>query len=52
MSFFSFKAGDTIYVTNQDGEWWHGTLSNGKSGIFPASFIEAGSDNVSLMTHQ
>ena len=35
----SFAAGETVLVTKQEGEWWEGVV-NGKSGIFPASFVE------------
>ena len=39
---FSFKAGDTIYVTAKNGEWWSGQLESGEKGDFPASFIDQG----------
>ncbi|EFO22534.1 sex muscle abnormal protein 5 [Loa loa] len=34
-----FKRGDIITVTNREDEnWWEGTL-NGKSGMFPATYV-------------
>ena len=36
----SFGEGDVIMVTKQEGEWWEGTTRDGRSGIFPASFVE------------
>ena len=37
----SFGEGDVIMVTKQEGEWWEGSTRDGRSGIFPASFVEA-----------
>ena len=37
-----------MYVTSKDGEWWSGTLENGKSGDFPASFLDQGEVQVFL----
>ena len=38
-----------MYVTSKDGEWWSGTLENGKSGDFPASFLDQGEVQVFLV---
>ncbi|GAB0098546.1 intersectin-1 [Sergentomyia squamirostris] len=34
-----FNAGDLIYVTKKDGEWWTGTLQ-GRTGLFPCNYVE------------
>lgn len=33
----SFDEGDVIYVTEQEGEWWKGSV-NGRTGILPANY--------------
>ena len=35
----SFKEGDLIQVTAQEGEWWTGVL-RGVSGIFPSNYVQ------------
>ena len=36
----SFEAGDVINIVNQDkDDWWSGEL-NGKTGVFPANYVE------------
>ena len=35
----SFKVGDIITVTSQDGEWWKGEI-NGKKGEFPSNYVQ------------
>merc|ERR1711991_250104 len=35
----TFKKGDTVYVTDKsDNDWWIGSLENGNSGSFPATY--------------
>jgi len=34
-----FQTGTVIEIVEKSGEWWKGTL-NGKTGIFPANFVE------------
>ncbi|XP_065185638.1 intersectin-1-like isoform X1 [Sycon ciliatum] len=34
----TFAQGDIISVTKQGGEWWEGT-TNGRSGMFPATYV-------------
>ncbi|KAJ2999793.1 hypothetical protein HDV02_001816 [Globomyces sp. JEL0801] len=34
----SFKEGDVIWVSEKQGEWYHGTL-NGRKGIFPGNYV-------------
>ena len=37
----SFEAGELINIVNKDKEeWWSGEL-NGKTGVFPANYVEA-----------
>ncbi|KAL3108428.1 hypothetical protein niasHT_015350 [Heterodera trifolii] len=35
----SLKPGDRIWVTDQRDQWWRGTC-DGKSGIFPANYVQ------------
>ncbi|CAD5221169.1 unnamed protein product [Bursaphelenchus okinawaensis] len=35
----SLKIGERIFVTELEGEWWKGTV-DGRSGIFPANYVE------------
>jgi hypothetical protein len=35
----SLRVGDRIWVTGTASDWWTGTV-NGKSGIFPANYVE------------
>jgi len=39
----SVTAGETLLVTRQDvGEgWWEGTSASGRTGLFPAAYVEA-----------
>ncbi|KAM5163825.1 intersectin-2 isoform 1-T2 [Mantella aurantiaca] len=34
----TFNEGDTIQVTQKDGEWWTGTIGD-RSGIFPSNYV-------------
>lgn len=38
----SVTAGETLLVTRQDvGEgWWEGTSPSGRTGLFPAAYVE------------
>lgn len=38
----SVTAGETLLVTRQDvGEgWWEGTSASGRTGLFPAAYVE------------
>jgi len=38
----SFSAGDEIFFvdTSVSEDWWQGTLSDGASGLFPATYVE------------
>jgi hypothetical protein len=35
----TLREGDVIDVIQKSGEWWEGTL-NGKTGVFPANYVE------------
>jgi hypothetical protein len=35
----SFRKGDIITITKEDGNWWEGEC-NGNSGVFPANYVE------------
>jgi len=35
----TLREGDEIVITQKQGEWWEGTV-NGKTGVFPANYVE------------
>ncbi|CAD5227122.1 unnamed protein product [Bursaphelenchus xylophilus] len=45
----SLKIGERIFVTEQEGEWWKGT-ANGRTGIFPANYVEKADSAPALPT--
>ncbi|XP_066526620.1 intersectin-2b [Hoplias malabaricus] len=36
----TFSQGDTILVTQKEGEWWRGSIGN-RSGLFPANYVKS-----------
>jgi len=34
-----FEAGETILVTQNEGEWWTGQIGQDRSGMFPANYV-------------
>lgn len=34
-----FQAGEMVYVTHKEGEWWTGTIGTDRTGIFPANYV-------------
>ena len=41
----TIEAGETLEIIKQDGEWWYGrSLSCGKTGFFPESYVEVRAD--------
>ena len=45
----SFATGDKVHVSKQEGEWWEGKTDDGRTGIFPASFVEPMPNPVSFI---
>lgn len=46
----SLKPGDHIWVTETKDAWWKGTLS-GKTGIFPANYVQKETPSGIAATH-
>ncbi|KAL6445061.1 hypothetical protein ACFW04_002162 [Cataglyphis niger] len=36
----SFEKGETIYVSEQQADWWYGSTSSGNNGWFPKSYVK------------
>ncbi|XP_020278373.1 intersectin-1 isoform X3 [Pseudomyrmex gracilis] len=36
----SFEKGETIYVSEQQTDWWYGSTSSGSKGWFPRSYVK------------
>ncbi|XP_051579333.1 intersectin-2b isoform X2 [Myxocyprinus asiaticus] len=44
----TFTEGDTILVTEREGEWWRGSIGD-RSGVFPSNYVKPKeTDNLSL----
>lgn len=39
-----FEAGEVIYVTQKEGEWWTGSIGADRVGIFPANYVDKQSE--------
>lgn len=43
----TFHEGDTILVTQREGEWWSGCIDN-RTGIFPSNYVKPKETDVRL----
>ena len=34
-----FEAGEMVYVTHSEGEWWTGSIGPDRTGLFPANYV-------------
>lgn len=44
----TFNQGQLIQVTKKDGDWWTGSIGE-RSGIFPANYVKAAEQQVSVI---
>lgn len=46
--FLIFKVGEEIFVDSENEGWLHGTNKEGKSGLFPANYVQDASKEVDI----